>query len=97
MRIEAIYCSSLKRTLDTARSVAKHHGLDVNAAFGLVDFNYRVWEGLTHQVVRDKYRGLYEQWLKEPHLVKIPEGESLDEVRERAKSVVDKVVSKYPV
>jgi len=93
--IEAIYSSPLERALDTARSVAKHHGLNVNVAPGLNDFNYGAWEGLTHQMVRDKYTRLYEQWLKEPHLVKIPEGESLGEVRERAKSVVDGVVAKH--
>ena len=95
LRIEGVYSSPLKRALDTARYVAKHHGLDVNVDCGLMDFNYGAWEGLTHQEVRDKYRGLYEQWLKEPHLVKMPGGESLDQVRERARSVVDRVVSKH--
>jgi broad specificity phosphatase PhoE len=95
LKVEAIYSSPLKRALDTARYVAKHHRLDVNVVSGLTDFNYGAWEGLTHQEVRSKYRGLYERWLKEPHLVKMPEGESLGEVRERAKSVVDRVASKH--
>jgi broad specificity phosphatase PhoE len=95
LRIEAIYSSPLKRALDTARSVAKHHSLDVNVNPGLMDFNYGAWEGLTHQAVKDKYRELYTQWLKEPHLVNIPEGENLGEVRERAKSLLDRVVSKH--
>jgi len=95
LRIEAIYSSPLKRALDTARSVAKHHNLNVNVNPGLMDFNYGAWEGLTHQVVKDKYRELYTRWLKEPHLVNIPEGENLGEVRERAKSLLDRVVSKH--
>lgn len=95
LKVEAIYSSPLKRALDTAKSIAKHHGLDVNIAPGLTDFNYGVWEGLTHQDVRSKYRGLYKRWLKEPHLVKIPNGESLSEVRERAKNVVDKALLKH--
>ena len=95
LRIEAIYSSPLKRALDTARSVAKHHSLNVNVNPGLMDFNYGAWEGLTHQAVKDKYRELYTRWLKEPHLVKIPEGGNLDEVRERAKSLLDRVVSKH--
>ncbi len=95
LRIEAIYSSPLKRALDTARSVAKHHSLNVNVNPGLMDFNYGAWEGLTHQVVKDKYRELYTRWLKEPHLVNIPEGENLGEVRERAKSLLDRVVSKH--
>lgn len=95
LRVEAVYSSPLKRALDTAKSVANHHGLDVSVAHGLVDFNYGAWEGLLHQEVRDKYRGLYERWLKEPHMVRMPDGESLDEVRERARGVVDRVVSKH--
>ena len=95
LRIEAIYSSPLKRALDTARSVAKHHSLNVNVNPGLLDFNYGAWEGLTHQAVKDKYRELYTRWLKEPHLVNIPEGENLGEVRERAKSLLDRVVSKH--
>jgi broad specificity phosphatase PhoE len=95
LRIEAIYSSPLKRALDTARSVAKHHSLNVNVNPGLLDFNYGAWEGLTHQAVKDKYRELYTRWLKEPHLVNIPEGENLSEVRERAKSLLDRVVSKH--
>ena len=95
LRLEAVYSSPLERALDTAKAVAKHHKLEVNVAYGLVDFNYGVWEGLTHQEVKVRYRALYEQWLKEPHLVKMPDGESLDEVRERARGVVDGVVSKY--
>ncbi len=92
--VQAIYSSPLKRAIDTATYVAKHHGLDVNVTSELTDFNYGVWEGLTRQEVSDKYRGLYEQWLKEPHLVKIPGGESLEQVRDRARSLVDRVVLK---
>ena len=95
LRIEAIYSSPLKRALDTAGSVAKHHSLNVNINPDLMDFNYGAWEGLTHQAVKDKYRELYKRWLKEPHLVNIPEGENLGEVRERVKSLLDRVVSKH--
>lgn len=47
LKIEVIYSSPLKRALDTAQSIAKHHRLDVNVAPGLTDFNYGVWEGLS--------------------------------------------------
>jgi len=95
LRIESVYSSPLKRALDTARSIAKHHGLDVNIAPSLTDFKYGVWEGLTHQEVGNKYRRLHERWLKKPHLVNMPEGESLGEVRERARSVVNRMMSEH--
>jgi len=93
--IEAVYSSPLKRALNTAESVAKHHGLDVRIADGLVDFNFGAWEGLALQEVKVKYGELFDRWLKEPHLVKIPDGESLDEVTDRARRVLDGVVSEH--
>jgi probable phosphoglycerate mutase len=95
LKIEAVYASPLQRALDTAGLVAVHHGLDVIVAPGLTDFNYGAWEGLTHQEVRRRYGGLYKRWLKEPHLVKIPDGESLSAVRERARNVVRMALSQH--
>ena len=94
-KIEAVYSSPLKRALDTAKFVAQHHGLDIGVAEGLVDFDYGTWQGLTHREVKDRYKTLYERWLREPHLVRVPGGDTLGEVRKRARSMVDGVVSKH--
>ena len=75
--------------------IASHHKLDVEIAPGLIDFDYGKWQGSPHQEVKDKYKELYGKWLKNPHQVKMPDGESLNDVRERALSVVDDVVAKY--
>lgn len=93
--IEAVYSSPLKRALDTARCVARYHGLDVRVADGLLDFNYGLWEGLSHLEVKERYGELYQRWLTEPHRVEMPGGETLDQVAERARGVVDRVVSEH--
>ena len=95
LTVEAVYSSPLKRALDTARSVAGHHGLEVSVARGLVDFNYGAWQGLTHQEVKERHAELYHRWLVEPHLVTMPDGESLDDVAERARQVVENVVTSH--
>ena len=95
LKIDAVYSSPLKRALKTAEMIASHHKLDVEIAPGLIDFDYGKWQGLPHQEVKDKYKELYGKWLKNPHQVKMPDGESLNDVRERALSVVDDVVAKY--
>ena len=61
--LDAIYTSPLKRALETAKTIAGYHKLDVDIAPGLVDLNYGEWQGLSHQEVRDKYRELYTQWI----------------------------------
>ena len=95
IKIDAIYSSPLKRALTTAEIMASYHNLNVEIAPGLIDFDFGEWQGLPHQEVRDKYRRLYAQWIEHPELIKMPAGESLDEVRERAMGVVDRVIAKY--
>ena len=95
LRIAAIYSSPLKRALKTAEMMASHHNLDVEIDPGLIDFDYGEWQGLSHEMVKDRYKELYAEWIKNPHQVKMPTGESLNDVRRRAASVVDSVVARY--
>ena len=92
-KITTVLSSPLKRALNTAETVAARHDLKVKIAPELIDFNFGAWQGLSHQTVRDKYQELYTEWLKNPQRVKIPDGESLDEVRKRALGLVDKVIA----
>ena len=94
-KIDAIYSSPLKRALTTAEIIANYHKLKVEIAPGLVDFDFGEWQGLPHQEVRGRYRRLYAQWISHPDRLRMPAGESLDEVRKRAMGVVDKVIAKY--
>ncbi len=95
LKIEAVYSSPLKRALDTAQAIARHHKLKVNASPGLIDCDFGQWQGLQLQEVKDRYKELYQQWAESPQLIKIPDGESLDEVRERALKVVNRVIAQH--
>jgi probable phosphoglycerate mutase len=94
VNIEAVYSSPLKRASRTAEIVASYHQLEVKIAPGLTDFDFGKWQGLSHQKVKEKYRELYIKWTDYPDKVKMPAGESLDDVRERAIGVVDEVIAK---
>jgi len=95
LKIDAIYSSPLKRALKTAEIVAEYYKLRVTIAPGLIDLNFGKWQGLSHQEVKDKYKGRYAQWLHSPHQVRMPGGESLNDVRKRAVAVMDEVIAKY--
>ena len=95
LKIDAVYSSPLKRALKTAKMIASYHKLDVEIAPGLIDFNYGKWQGLPHREVKDKYKELYAEWINSPDKVKIPAGESLNDVRKRAISVIGYVIAKY--
>jgi len=94
-KIEAVYSSPLKRALNTAKAIARRHKLKVETSPGLIDCDFGQWQGLPLNEVRKKYKKLYRQWAESPHLVKIPGGESLDEVRERAWGVVNEIVARH--
>jgi broad specificity phosphatase PhoE len=95
LKLDAIYSSPLRRAVKTAEIIASLHRLNVKIAPGLIDFDYGKWRGLSHQEVKDKYKKLYTEWLKNPHRVKMPDGETLDEVSKRALGVVEEVIAKH--
>ena len=95
LKIDDIYSSPLKRALKTGEVIASHHELEVKIAPGLIDFDYGKWQGLPHQEVKDKYKELYAEWISHPDQVKMPGGESLNDVRKRAINVVNDAVAKY--
>jgi len=94
-KIDAVYSSPLKRALRTAEMIAAYDQLEVEIAPALIDFNYGEWQGLPHEEVKDKYKELYAEWSNNPHKVRMPGGETLDDVRKRVIEVVDEVIARY--
>ena len=90
--IEAVYSSPLKRALDTARSVAARHNLEVRISGGLNDMNFGEWEGVQAEVVKQRYPEVYAAWSQSPERARIPGGERLAEVKERAVAAVNDAV-----
>ena len=93
--LEAVYSSPLKRALDTATIVARYHKVDVHTAGGLIDLDYGKWQSLPEQEVKRLYPALLNKWHNNPHKVRMPGGESLEDVRGRVIELVDDVLSKY--
>jgi len=93
--LEAIYSSPLKRALDTANIIGRYQKISVQIAEGLVDFDYGEWECLPEQEVKRLYPALLNEWHNNPHNVRMPGGESLEDVRKRALEVVNDVLSNY--
>jgi len=95
IKMDAVYSSPLKRALKTAEMITSYHKFNVEIAPGLIDFDYGNWQGLAHQEVKDKYKELYAEWINSPDQVKMPTGESLSDVRERAMGVVSDVIARH--
>jgi broad specificity phosphatase PhoE len=92
--IAAIYASPLQRAIETAEPTAQRLGLTVQPLEGIIDINYGDWQEHSHSEVARLYPTLYRQWLQEPHLVRPPRGESLEELRDRAMAALYQVTGR---
>jgi len=89
--IKAVYSSDLKRALETAQHIAEHHNITVRLEPGLQEMDQGDLEGLSFTDIRDKYAEVLKQWRESPETLRLPSGESLVEVQNRAWKVFEKV------
>jgi broad specificity phosphatase PhoE len=94
-KLDAIYSSPVRRALDTANIVARYQKTDVQVAQGLSDMDFGEWQSLPEQEVRRRYPALLDDWHSTPERVRMPGGESLEDVIRRAIEVVNDVLSRY--
>jgi broad specificity phosphatase PhoE len=95
LEIRAIYSSPLLRASQTAGKIAAVLSLKVEPLEGIIDMSFGVWEGRPLREVEASDGERYLLWREEPHRLKLPGGESLDEVRERSMAVVETVIRKH--
>jgi broad specificity phosphatase PhoE len=95
MEIHAIYSSPLSRAWQTAQKIAQIHQLKIEPLEGIIDMSFGDWEGHAHQEIRQMDNETYRQWIDSPHMVKLPGGESLDDVRGRTMAALEEVLRKH--
>ncbi len=83
-KIDAIYCSDLRRASTTAEIVASKNGAEVIVSPELREVCFGEIEGLTFEEVRQRYPEVVKSWMEGGIDLQYPGGESLAEVSERA-------------
>ncbi|MEW6287432.1 MAG: histidine phosphatase family protein [Chloroflexota bacterium] len=91
----AVYSSPLSRAVKTAEAIAKHFDLTVQIHPGLADIDYGDWQGLSPEEVRERWADVLDKWYNAPHLAKIPNGETLADLRERAMKTVNELAARH--
>jgi len=92
MEIHGIYASPLARAWETAQKIAQSHNLKVQSLDGIIDMSFGKWEGHPHQEIQKTDREIYRQWKEEPHKVRLPGGESLEDVRIRGMAALEEAI-----
>lgn len=91
----AVYASPLSRAVRTAEAIASRLGLPVQPHPALIDINYGQWQGLTPDEVRQRWPEELDAWYNAPRRARIPGGETLDELRERAMAAVRALAARH--
>ncbi len=92
--IEAIYSSPLERALDTANAVAQCQKLAVEIVPGLMETDAGEWTGRKIDELKDT--DIWKAIQTKPVGVKLPGGESIDEVQARMVAAIEILRQKHP-
>jgi broad specificity phosphatase PhoE len=93
--LTALYTSPLARALDTARPIARVHGVEPLIHPGLAELDFGDLEGAPYDRIAAEQPDLYRRWMESPARVRFPDGESLAELRERALAAVAEIRARH--
>ncbi|HRS82900.1 MAG TPA: histidine phosphatase family protein [Smithellaceae bacterium] len=91
--IDTIYSSPLKRAFQTAEIINRFHRKDIRVEPGLMEMDQGEFEGLTFQELLAREKDFIRKWIADPESVRMPGGESLAELQNRAWPPVEKLLA----
>ncbi|MDY2959820.1 MAG: histidine phosphatase family protein [Hornefia sp.] len=90
--IDVAFASPLCRAQETARIILEGRDIELNTEEELHEQNAGDWEGLTAAEIEEKFPGQHDLWTSRPTRVHIQNGESFQQVQERAVKAFWKLV-----
>jgi len=95
--VSAVFSSPLRRAVETAQPLAEARGLEVQVDEDLTEMAVGELEGLTPQELRDRYGDFLRQWFStEAGRLRMPGGESLQDVQDRAWAAIERLRERHP-
>jgi probable phosphoglycerate mutase len=79
----ALYTSPMQRCIATGAAIGQACGLEPRILDDLNDIHYGAWQYKTYEDMKDADPRLFAAWLATPHLVRFPEGDSLQDLLAR--------------
>lgn len=94
-KIHAIYSSSLRRARQTAEVLSQPHNLPVLIEDDVRELDHGELEGLTFNEIKSSYGEFLVRWRSEPADLRVPGGERLADVAERAWNGLNEIVRRH--
>ena len=92
--IESIHASPLKRAHQTAEIINEFHHLNIQIHRDLMEMDQGDFEGFSFKELMAGEKEFLQKWIADPVSVKMPNGESLAELQERAWRVMEEIIGK---
>jgi probable phosphoglycerate mutase len=93
--ISKIYTSDLGRAVETANIIGETLGINITKTDLLREMGFGVWEGLLESEIKNNHSELFKIWRNEPHLAKIPNGETLEIIQNRTNELISELNERY--
>ena len=94
--ITAVYCSPMRRTIETAEIIARPHSVMPIQDAGLKEINHGHWEAMRRSDVESLYAAEYAAWEEDPFTFAPVGGESGLSVMARSLPVIRSIVTHHP-
>jgi probable phosphoglycerate mutase len=94
-RIDAVVCSPVRRTRESAEIVAAELGLPLEEEPGFAEMEFGAWDGLTFVEVAEKHKETFDAWLGDLDAPP-PGGESFRTVETRVLAGLRRVLDQHP-
>jgi phosphoserine phosphatase len=95
-RPAAVYTSCMARCVATGAFIGEACHLEPIATADLNDLRYGDWQWKTHVEVQERWPDLFKLWFSVPHLIRFPNGESLQDIVLRSADALRKVIEGFP-
>lgn len=91
--VRAVFSSPLRRATETANAIAARHGIDVQMEEGLIEMDVGELDGVTYREMRVRFGDFLKAWNRDAGSVRMPGGETVQEVQARAWPILQKAAS----
>jgi|GEM_PF-398489 len=94
-KLSGIITAPGEASLQTARLISEPSGEKIKVIQELADPSLGLWEGMRESDLEDRSPTVYRQWKDDPFTVSVPNGEPMDDARDRMIEVLRRLVPKY--
>lgn len=94
-RPSMVYTSPLQRCVATGAAIAKACNVPSAALEELADLDYGAWQFASYEEAKVRDPELFAQWFAAPHLVRFPDGESLQDIAARAADALRHILARH--